>query len=186
MTVKFSEVQRSDVPSAPYDYGNHWFREKGDGWQRLVIGPSDGHIGLIEQLCRPLPGPFGILYVLLVPRCDHEAGRYQNATPASRKELLSFLHQYRDYFEHDGRHNVWVMCVQSEAQLVYDNHNVIYAYGPLDSFESTLRNHGFVENSVVVPVPHSHEYHAEFDHVENQIIDHWQWKLFPLRDQDDP
>jgi hypothetical protein len=72
------------------------------------------------------------------------------------------------------------------VQLVFDNHNMIYAYGDLDRYESELQARGFRRGSVAIPTPHSHHYHAEFDQSEDELIAYWDWKKFPLEPDDDP
>jgi hypothetical protein len=166
-------------------YDDVWDVEKTTGPDRLIIGPATGHIALIGDLIHELPEPFGVLYVLLVSRRGHERGRYQRPDPASRAESLDFLHLYRDYFEQDGRHHVWLKSLPANSTIVYDNHNVIYAYGPLQRFQQVLESQGLRRGEVRFPAPHTHRYNAEFDTVEDKIMEHWMWKAFPLQDTDD-
>jgi len=165
-------------------YSSCWEVEKTTGPERLVIAPTSGYIPLLVDLMRRLPEPFGILYVLTVSRCDQEVGRYQSPYPTDREETAGFLKTYREYFERDGRHHVWVMSLPAEATLVYDNHNVIYAYGPLADFQTSLEVSGLERGDVRFPVPHHHLYNAEFDGYERSIIKHWDWVTFPLQPGD--
>ena len=72
------------------------------------------------------------------------------------------------------------------ATLVYDQHNVIYAYGAnLEVFEQALRERGFTEGAVRFPVPHQHKYNPQFDNQERQILSHWEWIHFPLVEGND-
>jgi hypothetical protein len=133
-----------------------------------------------------MQGPFGVLYVLLVSREGHQCGRYQNPTPIGRDDLERFLYSFREFFEQDGRHHLWVLSVRGEGQVIFDNHNVVYAYGELDAYERVLQSRGFSEGMICTPVPHTHNYHPAFDACENDLLAYWDWKQFPLEDSDDP
>lgn len=181
--IKFSSLFE-DVE--PYRYPNLWQIEQTTGPQRIVLAPATDQIDLLVELTRQLPEPFGVLYVLTVPRKgEHEPGRYQSEQPCSRSELEAFLDRFRDYFEQDGRHNLWVFSLPSRAQIIYDNHNVLYGYGPLESFASVAQSRGMTNGEVRFPSPHAHHYHAEFDADERAILGYWEWKYFPLQESDE-
>ena len=181
---KFSQLQGADT--LPHVYPNVWEVEQTTGPERLVIAPSANHIDLIIELTRRLPEPFGVLYVLVVPRGDSgEPGRYQSSEPCDRNELESFLKRFQKYFESDARQHLWIFSLPSEAQLIYDNHNVIYGYGPIDEFKSVLAAKGLTAGQVTFPSPHTHNYNTEFDEDEHQVMNYWKWKYFPLTESDD-
>ena len=181
---KFGTVR--DNNHVPFTYPDIYAIEKTTGPERLAIAPSTNQVEILIELARQLPEPFGILYVLLIPRgSGSTAGRYQNPAPSSRQEMESFLDRFRDYFESDGRHHIWVMSLPVSATLVYDNHNVIYAYGPRDQFKRVLTPRGFAEEKVRFPVPHVHNYNEEYDSEEREIMTYWNWKYFPLAEYDD-
>ena len=70
--------------------------------------------------------------------------------------------------------------------LVYDRHNVIYAYGPLERFIAALESEGLTESKEVrFPVPHAHHYHAEFDVDERSVLKNEEWTLSPLHPGDE-
>ena len=70
--------------------------------------------------------------------------------------------------------------------LVYDRHNLIYGYGPLDEFVTIFSGIGLKEtSSVQVPDPHVHHYNEDFDKDEHTLLVHWAWVRTPLRDSDD-
>ena len=182
---KFGHLNASGI-EAPFQYGNCWAVEKTTGPSRLVIAPADRYIELITRLTAVMREPFGILYVLLVPRAGGESGRYQSPAPVSRAELEEFLWQYQDLIEKDARQHLWVSSVDGSSLLVYDNHNVIYAYGPLADFENVLRSNGLTLcEAVSFPVPHMHRYNVEFDQQAREIMKHWSWIRFPLQESDD-
>jgi hypothetical protein len=169
----------------PFAYPNVWQQEKTTGPDRLVIAPASGQIELLRKLLGILPEPFGILYVLLVPRGDVEPGRYQSPTPASRAEVDAVLTRFSDYLENDGRHHLWVMSLPAAATLVYDNHNVLYAYGLLEDFKAVLRQNGLHEDEVQIPSSHSHNYNVEYDRTENDMMALWEWRYFPLAEEEE-
>ncbi len=130
--------------------------------------------------------PFGVLYMLVVPRDETPPGRFQSPELLSREQCLSFLHDFREFLEQDGRHNLWVAAADQSSLIVYDRHNVLYAYGPLAKFEEILRGNGFTENKEVrFPSPHTHHYHAVFDGQGTQLLTYWDWKVSPLRPSDE-
>jgi len=76
--------------------------------------------------------------------------------------------------------------VDNSCLLVYDNHDVIYAYGPLAEFEDILRSNGLTQcEAVSFPAPHTHRYNVEFDQQARDIMKHWEWIRFPLQESDD-
>ena len=172
--------------SVEFSHPNVWQREEYPGWSRLTIGAREREIPLILDFCRDLDGPFGILYVLTVSRTGRECARYQDQRPVDYDELALFLYTFQEFLEQDGRHHLWVMSVTGEGQFVFDNHNMVHAYGDLDRYESRLVSAGFTPGPVVIPAPHTHNYHMEFDRAEDELMAYWPWKMFPLEPGDDP
>lgn len=184
LPYKFGHLDASGN-EAPYHYNNCWAIEKTTGPSRLVIGPTSGQVGLITKLARAMPEPFGILYVLLVPRGEGESGRYQSPAPVSFADMERFLWQFQDLVEKDARQHVWIASTDNSA-LVYDNHNVIYAYGPLEKFEGILASSGLTRcDDIKFPVPHMHKYNFEFDEQAESVLKYWKWLHFPLQESDD-
>jgi len=103
----------------------------GDGWSG-TSGDCAGRAAgwLLRELLALLPEPLWVLYVLVTPRTEAAAGRYQSATPHTRIEVLALLDRFENYFASDGRHNLW-LAAPPAGQLVLDRHDVIYAYGRL-------------------------------------------------------
>lgn len=168
----------------PFVYPNVWKQGKTTGPDRLVIASASGQIDLIRKLTAVLPEPFGILYVLLVPRSGGEEGRYQSPKPFTRDELEAFLTQFQEFFERDARHNLWIRSLPASSTLVYDNHNVTYAYGQLKDFKSVLAQQGLQEGEVHFPDPHSHNYNVEFDQAERDVMSYSEWLHSPLAEQE--
>lgn len=169
-----------------YEYPNIFAFEQTSGPGRLVIAPSANHVPILIDLLQLMPEPLGILYVLTVPRGGSEPGRYQSATPLSKQQAVEFLEHFREYLENDGRHHIWVASMSSADLLVYDHHDVIYAYGALTEYENVLAGRG-LENveSVRFPSPHTHNYHAVFDQAERDLLRYWHWARSPLREEDE-
>jgi hypothetical protein len=172
--------------STEFTHPNLWSREEHPGWSRLRIGARERKIPLILDLCRGFQGPFGILYVLLASRLGRDAGRYQSPEPVGYDDLELFLYTFQEFLEQDGRHHLWVMSTSGEGQFVFDNHNILYAYGDLAQYQASLQAAGFREGSIKIPAPHAHHYHAEFDRAEDEIMEYWDWIRYPLGPGDDP
>jgi hypothetical protein len=169
-------------------YKNEWYHdETSDSNSRLVIGASSNQIELITSLMDLLPEPFGILYVLIVSRLGHKDGRYQSLTPTSRNETCAFLNEYKDYFESDARHAIWILSLPVDAMLIYEQHNLIYGYRMPETVLGLLADKGFMKREFSIPDPHCHNYNEEFDSCEDAIFSKYEWKYFPLVEEvDDP
>jgi hypothetical protein len=103
-------------------------------------------------------------------------------------QLQQFLAVYSDFFENDARHNLWIRSASGEGLLVYDRHNVIYAYGPLERFVATLTSAGLAESKdtrLHFRSQHAHHYHADFDSYEDRILHQEEWSLTPLQPGDE-
>ncbi|MEQ1823146.1 MAG: hypothetical protein ABL949_11595 [Fimbriimonadaceae bacterium] len=122
----------------PFQHNHTWARQAtSDGAVRLRIGPRDGHVDLMLELARTLPEPFCILYVLLIPSGQFEVGRYQSPL-TTLENVERVFGVFRSIFENDGRAEVWLASVarggEANGTIDYDNHELIYAYGPLEPF----------------------------------------------------
>ena len=183
--MKFSG---SDLDVAvPYDYGNRWCREDYDSWSRITVGPSDNHIEVLLRLSEVIPPPYWILWVLIIPASDHKPGRYESSMPVDIHELSRLLRKYRLFFEGDGRHHLWILGTEQRERIIYDNHNLLYAYGPLDDFARVLTKLDFSKSLVSIPTPHSHQYDPKNAGVEDMLFSEREWKWSPLiEEHDDP
>lgn len=178
---KFSKGESFEI----FRYSNIYETQHTEKFSRLIIAPDGNHIEIIKRLTEKMPAPFGILYLLLVPRGgESKEGRYQCPNPVSNREVRLFLDEFKDYFEQDGRHTIWIQCLTSNELVVYDKHNVIYAYGNIESYKTEMKFLKLEKGSIHIPVPHAHHYHPEFDKDEQKIISYWNWKRFPLQESD--
>jgi hypothetical protein len=69
--------------------------------------------------------------------------------------------------------------------LVYDQHDVIFAYGNLDVFESVLDNHGFERREFWFPSLHFHGYDPANASIENELMSFFEWRYFELQPGDE-
>jgi hypothetical protein len=170
-----------------WTYSDVWATEETTGGgSRLVIAPSQGQIKLLAALLGAMSGPFWVLYVLIIPRARGEQGRYQSPEPQAASAVETLLNEFSEFLEGDGRHNLWIASESGSEVLVYDRHNVIYAYGPLASWRLLLATNEFDEvPEVLFPSPHSHHYHPGLDSEENRLLAYWDWHRTPLRESDE-
>jgi len=167
-----------------YDYGNVYETDILESTQRLIIGTSSNQVDQILKLAETIEPPFYILYVLIINRLGHQEGRYLSPPIQTRQELEYFLTEYRAYFETDGRHSIWVGALDNSAKLIYDQHNVIFAYGMIENYLAVLKTFGFRSKKFTLPKPHSHSYHSDNDKYEDKILEHWDWEYNPLEESD--
>jgi hypothetical protein len=83
------------------------------------------------------------------------------------------------------RFDLWFFSPSSKATIVWDRHNVAYAYGPIECFEEKLRALGFTDGIPGIPVPHEHHYHAACDEDAKAVLDHFAWRRSDLRPEDE-
>ena len=164
-----------------HDYGKIYEAEE----SRLTIAASTNQIELILKLVDTLKPPFYILYVLVISRLDNERGRYQSPLIESKEELTDFLLEYKKYFETDGRHHLWICTIDNSERLIYDQHNVIFAYGQTEKHIPILEREGFKEQGFSFPIPHAHAYNDSNDKFEESILNYWDWSIFPLAEGDE-
>jgi hypothetical protein len=164
-----------------HDHAAVWERQEP---ARLVIAASRGGVDLMLDLARVLEGPFRILYVLVVPRGERAAGRYE--TPElDRADVERLLVRFRAFLETDGRHHLWLASPDEEALLVFDRHDILYAYGPIEAYEARLAYRGFHPGALEIPVPHLHAYHVENDADARDLAEAAAWTWSPLQDPDE-
>ena len=101
------------------------------------------------------------------------------------EEARSFIEQFKEYLAADARFDLWVHSPASQATIVWDRHNQIYAYGPLSKFADALTGMGFSEQSMPSVGPHVHHYRAEFDGQAKQVLQSFLWSYSPLKPEDE-
>jgi len=181
---KFGAIPNGE--EVEFEYSDAWATEALAAINRLAIAPRQAQVELIQDLVTLMSAPFFVLYVLAVPRGGSEPGRYQSTSPQSSQGIEEFLGEFMPYLQLDGRHELWVKSAHSSDQLVYDRHNVIYAYGDLSKFEVRLKERGLSRvDAIQTPSPHVHYYHTVFDAEEVRILNYWPWIKSPLRAGDE-
>jgi hypothetical protein len=151
--------------------------------RRLKIGVPAGDVTVTRTLVDCLAEPLFVLYVLHTARGEGEIGRYQSPK-LSHHATMEFLDRYAAYFTGDGRHDLWIHSPSSNATLVWDRHNHLFAYGSLECFESKLRALGFEERPLDPLGDHMHHYRAEFDADAFDVLAAFDWKWTELRPED--
>jgi hypothetical protein len=131
-----------------------------------------------------LRGPLRLLYVLHTPRGEAAPGRYESPE-LSVDQARHFIRRFSDFLSADGRFDLWVHSAMDHATLVWDRHDQLFGYGPVDLFVSRLREMGFVAGRVEVPVPHEHQYRAEMDGHAADLLTAFDWRHSPLRPEDE-
>ncbi|HVT72904.1 MAG TPA: hypothetical protein VHD61_07190 [Lacunisphaera sp.] len=160
-------------------------REKTKGPDRLKIAVSEEGTQILLQLASLLREPFAALYILLVPRGGSAEGRYQSPW-MSRSELSDLFERFAAFWDQDARHHLWLFSDPDRATLVYDRHNVIFAYGPIEDYVRVLEAGGYTEaQELPFPAPHTHHYHATLDEQERALVSLPGWSKSPLREGDE-
>jgi hypothetical protein len=150
----------------------------------LKAGVPSGDPAVFEQLVLVMEAPYFVLYVLHTPRGEGEAGRYQSPE-LSALELRAFIERFSAYLSSDARFDIWAHSPAERATVVWDRHNELFAYGPLERFAAKLRGLGFEEGPLEGSIPHQHHYRVEFDQDAAALLNHWSWSYSPLRPEDE-
>jgi len=153
------------------------------GRSRLVIGVPGGDPTVLGALALHLAEPLFVLYVLHTPRGEGEAGRYESEE-IDHAALRAFLDRYARFLAGDGRFDLWVISPETGATLVWDRHNLLHGYGPLEAFAATLRGLGFKEGELPPLGGHMHYYRPEFDLDAEAMLSAFDWVRKPLRPED--
>jgi len=169
----------------PWSYRDGYAREQTAGPERLRITCSGGHAAVVHTLAAELRPPYKLLYILHTPRGGSTPGRYES--PAlDGPEVSSLFRDFGAFWREDARHDVWLHSREDSATIVWDRHDVIYAYGPLQRLEAVLEAQSIPRAEPVdTPSPHAHHYHEEWDGAERALVARFQWRLTPLRPGDE-
>ena len=155
--------------------------ESGD---RIVAGVPGGDPAIFERMVECLEPSYRLLYVLHTPRGEGQPGRYQSPD-LSLSDVKAFLTKFGPFLSADARFDLWAHSPSDNATVVWDRHNQLFAYGPLERFSTALRSLGFTSGYPSVPVPHEHNYRAEFDDLAKELLGAFNWLHSPLRPEDE-
>jgi hypothetical protein len=176
----------ADGAAVPHNYGELFFRQPCGNSERLVIAASQRQVELLDKLSAVFKSQQTyLLYVLLVSRLGRVSGRYQSPLFTTHEELQVFLYTFQEYFESDGRHHIWIGSPDGSCLLVFDHHDVIFAYGDLSAFERILVSEGYTIKQFWFPAPHGHSYNPENDQSEDQLMTHFNWVRSDLQKGDE-
>jgi hypothetical protein len=154
------------------------------GGVRIVAGVPGGDPLVFHSLVSALEPPCFLLYVLHTSRGEGKPGRYES--PDLRNEqILAFIERFGSYMRSDSRFDIWAVSTTDESKIVWDRHNRLFAYGPLDRFASELRAIGFHSGATQIPSPHSHNYRAQFDAHAAALLAAFNWSYSTLRPEDE-
>jgi hypothetical protein len=172
---------------APYRHPEVYLRERTDGPERLRIGAGVATMDLFRTLLAHLPEPLFVLIPIHAPRTGD--GVKLESKQVSPHEIERFLDRFGELFEDDARAQLWIGQLDGAGMLVLDEHDLIYAYGPLTQFESVLVQRGLSPGDPVIPEPHEHRSSAQFDPLEADLRKWWDWQrvqVLPMADQLEP
>lgn len=179
--AKLSELNSED----DIRYGNHFVVESGNGWSRLRIGPDRDHIRLIDRLSEKWSTPeYYLLYVSLVSHTGKKPGRYQSPI-LPKDDLDVFLYSNKDFLEKYGGQHLWVGNPKGSDLLIYDQHNIIFAYGDIAGYREVLAAENFREGTFSIPCPHSHSFDSSLTQFEDDLFSYFDWGYSELQDGDD-
>lgn len=155
------------------------------GTSRLVVGVPHGNAEIVKSLVSSLEPPYFLLYVLHTPRGEGKPGRYQSPG-LSREQLYEFISEFGPFLSGDARFDLWARSPSENATVVWDRHNLLFAYGPLDRYTAVLHSLGFVQGTAPkVPEPHAHHYRHELDEDARKLLSVFEWSWSPLRPEDE-
>ncbi|MBS0369416.1 MAG: hypothetical protein JSS57_09480 [Proteobacteria bacterium] len=154
------------------------------GSERLVAGVPAGDVTIFKRLVESIEAPYFLLYVLHTPRGEGQAGRYQSPS-IGLDELESFLERYAAFLSGDARFDIWAYSPSENATVIWDRHDLIYAYGATKRFAMALRELGFEQGAPGIRFPHQHHYRAEFDADASDVLHAFEWCYSPLHPEDE-
>jgi hypothetical protein len=155
-----------------------------DPIKRIVAGVPAGDPTIFSSLIECLTPPYYLLYVLHTPRGEAMPSRYQSPL-LSLIQVKTFLNRFGAFLSADARYDLWTHSPKDNATLVWDRHNLLYGYGPLELFSSKLRSLGFSIGLPETPAPHQHHYRAEFDNMAKDLMAALDWSQSRLRPEDE-
>lgn len=150
---------------------------------RLVTGAPGSDPLVFQQLVACLKPPYQLLYVLHTARGAAVRGRYQSP-PISLSQVEQFLARFQPFLSADGRFDLWAHSPEDDATVVWDRHDQVFGYGPLDRYAKVLRSLGFTPGRLEIPVPHEHRYHPALDSLAAEVLSAFDWSHSPLHPED--
>lgn len=139
---------------------------------RLVISAASESLFIISKLISLVGDRFRVTYVREHQEGEVEQGRYLLRHSFEYREAIEFLYTHQEFLLCDGRHHLWIMNETQKSGIVYDQHDLIYYYGP------QLRAIAFLLYREFLPTrslshsnfPHGHGFRSTFDEEEAEIV----------------
>jgi hypothetical protein len=151
---------------------------------RIVAGVPGGDSSVFRKLVECVAPPYYLLYVLHTPRGEAAPGRYQSPS-LTLPEVQAFLARFSAFLSADARYDLWAHSPSENATVVWDRHNLLFAYGPLDRYAAALGSMGFTNGQASVSAPHEHYYRGELDPMARELMAAFDWSFSPLRPGDE-
>ncbi|OKP94388.1 hypothetical protein [Paenibacillus sp. P46E] len=155
-------------------------------FSRLVIWPNNRAIEVLKHLLKSTKERFGILYVLRASRCNNDEARYKMEN-LDLNQVTDFLNEFCTFIEYDSRHRIVIRSLdEKRTYFVYDEENLLVAYGDVEQYKNILHLLGFEEyfEKIVYPDPHMHSYHKELDKYEDKVLSYFPWIKSELMEVD--
>lgn len=168
----------------PYSHRPLFSVESPNGRERVLAGMPGGDPAPFARLVERLEPPYQLLYVLHTPRGEGKSGRYQSGE-LSAEQFEAFVARFGSYLAADARFDLWAYSATDQATVVWDRHDQLFAYGPIEKYVSALRAMGFGEGDVSVSFAHQHHYRQEFDADAAALLAHLPWTRSALREEDE-
>lgn len=169
-----------DGENVAHLFPNQFFAET----DRLIIGTCDSRTELILDLVEPLAEKFVLGYEVRIERGISPLGTYRS-DPLTFGDLKSVAAEFRKLFEQDARHHTFVFPQETVAMVVYDEHDLVFAYGDLADYRKRLLEKGFEESYFELPFPHIHSYLDEMDEVESRLLNSRKWTFTAMEGSHD-
>ena len=155
-----------------------------DGNDRIVATVPRSDPAIFMALAEQIAEPYCFLYVLITPRGEGEPGRYESE-PLDAGQVRDFLFRFGSFLQQDSRCSLWLHSFADGATVVWDHHDLIFGYGPLDRYVAALDFLGFQVGEPAIPFPHSHNYHVSLDAEATEILEAFDWLRKSLQPEDD-
>jgi hypothetical protein len=126
----------------------------------------------IAVLLELLGDSFRVMYVKESEHGTVERGRYTLDRFFSRDDCVELMIAFQELFIADGRCNVWFTDVDSRSVVVYDQHDLIYFYGPRWRAIPKLLGLGILPGRVrrISREPHAHLTARRQDPLEQELV----------------
>ncbi len=152
--------------------------------ERLIAGVPHSDPNVFARFIECMEPPYYLLYVLHTPRGEGLPGRYQSPS-LSLPEVKEFLARFAAFLSADARFDLWAHSPREEATVVWDRHDRLFGYGPLERYARMLESMGFCHGQPEIPDPHMHHYREEFDAVAKDVLTAFDWRHSPLQPEDE-